>query len=358
MREPSSPVPSLAMSTEVTPAQLVQAAGVIVTSILKLKVDERFVIVSDLEADPIANVLEAAGQSAGAQVAHLRLDLLRSVSTNHPGERPHKVLPDGVRRAMLAAQASIFVASAPHQELSMREQLLHIVGACHVRHVHMPGATRTAFALGAQVDYGKVASFGRGMERRLELARSIEASSAAGTRLTIAMASDSRWVSQLGDVAAGQSIVFPAGSLFASPESATGVFVANASLGEFFGLREGPLLLKPVTFHVAGGRVTRVLAPHSAQLQKEIETMIGAAPNSERVGLVTVGVNVGVDEPTGDASVDQNLLGLHLTIGDPLPKMTGASWNARTSFLACQVGATVTVDGRTVINGGKIAGAG
>ena len=45
--------------------------------------------------------------------------------------------------------------------------------------------------------------------------------------------------------------------------------------------------------------------------------MLRFAPNSDRVGLVAIGVNEGVDTPTGEAVVDQNLPGLHLFIGDP-----------------------------------------
>src|SRR4029077_6978939 len=100
---------------------------------------------------PIGDALAYLASSVGGHVTHARLDVLKSVSTGHSGDRPHKVLPDLVRRAMLATQASAFVASAPHAELSMREQLLHIVGACGVRHAHMPGITQVAFARGMRL---------------------------------------------------------------------------------------------------------------------------------------------------------------------------------------------------------------
>src|SRR3954451_15180999 len=107
-----------------------RAAGILVRSTLHLAAGERFVGLGDAESEPMLMALEAAARDAGAEVTTLRLDRVRSHSTNHSGERPHKVLPDGVRRAMLSAQTSAFVASAPHAESSMREQLLHVVGAC------------------------------------------------------------------------------------------------------------------------------------------------------------------------------------------------------------------------------------
>src|SRR4029077_3465406 len=116
---------------------------------------------------PIGDALAYLASSIGGHVTHARLDVLRSVSTGHSGERPHKVLPDAVRRAMLSAQASAFVASAPHAELSMREQLVHVAGACKGRHAHMPGISPIAFATGLVVDFGKLRETGRALERSL-----------------------------------------------------------------------------------------------------------------------------------------------------------------------------------------------
>jgi leucyl aminopeptidase (aminopeptidase T) len=236
----------------------------------------------------------------------------------------------------------------------MREQLLHIVGACGVRHGHMPGITPRAFARGMQLDYDRVIAWGKALSRRLEYSHILETDSAAGTQLRMTFSQDNRWVPRLGTLSPGKWVNFPAGAIYASPESAEGVLVANASLGEFFGAREGLLLKKPVRFTIEAGRVVRVEAS-SAQLQADIEHMLRFAPNSDRVGLVAIGVNEGVDTPTGEAVVDQNLPGLHLFIGDPAGRATGVTWSARTSFAACQAGSSVSVDGMLSINSGRIA---
>src|SRR3984957_8631436 len=340
---------------EVSDAQLSHASEVLLRSALHLREHQRIVIVADADTARIGDALARTANGLGAIVTAARLDELKSVSTGHTGDRPHKVLPDLVRRAMLAAQASVFVASAPHQELSMREQLLHIVGACGVRHAHMPGITARAFVAGLRLDYEQVAAWGRALFRRLEFAQHVHTTSAAGTDLELTFAADPRWVPRLGTLAAGKWVNFPAGAIYASPLSADGVIVVNASLGEFFGAREGLLLHKPATLTLEGGRVVKVEAPHSPELENDIRQMLAFAPNSDRVGLVAIGVNEGVDVATGEAVVDQNLPGLHLFLGDPSGRATGVRWSARTSFAACQAGSSVTIDGVVTIDQGRLA---
>jgi aminopeptidase len=330
-----------------------RAADMLVKTGLRLVQGERFVVVGDAESQPILAALEAAARAAGAEVSALRLDQLRSYSTNHTGDRPHKVLPDGVRRAMLSAQASAFVAAAPHTESSMREQLLHVAAACKGRHAQMAGISPVAFASGLAEDFDTLRERGRAVERRLEAALEITCESESGTRLTVRTGANRRWVARLGTVEPGESVTLPAGSVVTCPESISGTFVANASLGEYFGAREG-LLTEPVTFEIVDGRVMNVLAPGSPNLVREIETMLHVAPNSDHIGLVVLGVNEGITAPTGEVIADQNLPGLHLVIGDSLAKLTGATWSARTSFAACQSRSTVRIDGTLVAENGVL----
>ncbi len=332
---------------------LARAAVTVVRTCLEVTQGDRFVVVGDAGSQPMADALEAAALNAGAEVSALRLDQLRSTSTNHSGERPHKVLPDAIRRAMLSAQASAFVASAPHAEASMRDQLLHVVGACKGRHAHMAGITPVAFAVGLAADFATFREAGNALERRLEGAREITATSAEGTRLTVKTAPSRRWVSRLGCVSPGESVVLPTGSIFTSPDTISGTFAATASVGEYFGAREG-LLSAPVLFELVDGRVMNVLAPSAPHLARDIANLLHVAPNSDRIGLVVLGVNSGILEATGDVSVDQHRPGLHLIFGDPMGKRTGATWSARTSFAACQAGGTVLVDGTLVVDEGRL----
>lgn len=331
---------------------LARAADVLVRTALRVAAGERFVIVSDLGTTEIANELERAGREAGAEVATLRLDQLRSYSTNHSGERPHKVLPDGVRRAMLSAQASVFVASAPRAEGSMRDQLQHVVGACRIRHAHLPGVTPVAFAAGLATDHGAIAKSGEVLLRRLETSAEITCTSPEGTNLVVHPGAR-RWVARVGHVGPAESVLFPAGSVAVAPENVRGTFAASASLGEFFGARER-LLREPIYFDIEDGAVKRVHSKGSPELTRDVEAMLAVAPNSERVGLVVLGLNPGAPHPIGAVSVDQHRPGLHIVFGDPQEKNTGVTWSARTSFAACQASSTVVVDGVTIARDGRL----
>jgi leucyl aminopeptidase (aminopeptidase T) len=333
--------------------QLQRAAEVLVTMALQITPGERFVAVGDVDSLPMLEALASAARNAGAEAAALRLDLLRSFATNHSGERPHKVLPDGVRRAMLSAQASAFVASGLHAEAPMRDQILHIVGACKIRHAHMPGIDPLAFARGLALDPEVMASVGRELEVKLEPAREIRVTSESGTDLTISPTAGRRWIGRFGPITPGEAMVFPTGSILGSHDEISGVFVADASLGEFFGAREG-LLRDPVRFTLAHGSVMRVEAGTNADLARDIEAMLGVAESSDRVGLTIFGVNEGVGAPTGQVAVDQHRPGMHVVFGDPMGKLTGATWSARTSFAACQASGSVFIDGVTVIDRGKL----
>jgi leucyl aminopeptidase (aminopeptidase T) len=341
---------------QIAEEDLRRSADVLVRTGLRLVAGERFVVVGDAESQPMLAALEAAGRDVGAEVSALRLDQLRSQSTNHSGERPHKVLPDGVRRAMLSAQASAFVASAPHAEASMRDQLMHVAAACKGRHAHMAGITPLAFATGLREDFTKLGEQGRAIERLLDgtaHAHEITCDSPEGTKLVIRTGAPKRWVARLGKLEPGESVNLPAGSLATCPETISGTFAATASVGEYFGAREG-LLASPVIFEIVDCRVMNVIAPQAPNLVRDIENMLHVAPNSDHVGLVVIGVNTEIGEPTGDVSVDLNRVGLHLVIGDPMAKLTGATWSARTSFAACQARGSVRIDGTLIADDGKL----
>ncbi len=351
-------VPSRVAMADVVTGDLAHAATVLVTSVLHVREADRFVIIGDGDSVPIVDAIGEAAEAAGAEVTVALLDQLRSVATGASGDRPHKVLPDALRRALLGTQCSAFVASAPHAESSMRDQLLHIVGACSVRHAHMPQISRRAFTRGLVLDYQKIETWGRAMERRLELARTIVAESAAGTNLTLQFSAENHWTAHLGVIGPGQWALLPTGALYAAPTTVDGVFVANASVGEFFGAREGLLLERPIRFFIESGHVVKVEAPHAPAFEAEVKSMLAVAPNSDRVGLAVIGVNVGVDAPSGEAVVDQTMPGLHLIFGDPAGKIPVNAHSARTTFVACQSGGRVAIDGSIAIENGKIVSVG
>jgi len=335
--------PHLAAATR---DDLARPASVLVGHALHLTPGEKLVVFADRGSRDLAHAIVEAAKTVSADAIVADLDEL--------GARPHKLLPDAWSFALALAQASAFVASAPPEELSMRQHLLHLVGAHKLRHAHMPNIAREVFVRGVRVRDSKSVARGRRLHERLATARVIECTSPAGTALRVMLDPGARWFAQLGVLEAGRWGNLPAGAIYASPSRVDGVFAANASLGEWFGRREKLLAGNPVRLRVVEGRVVEVFAPHSRELERDIEAVLEVAANSARVGVVSVGVNDALDAAFGDPLVDQNLPGLHLSIGDPAARITGARWSAPTSFAACQAGASVVIDGETVIGEGRI----
>jgi leucyl aminopeptidase (aminopeptidase T) len=323
---------------------LTHAARALVTSALKLRDRERFVIICDAASARIARALEHA---AGANVLTTVCDLdqLESITS---ATRPHRTMPDPLRQALEMAQASVFVASAPHGEATMREELLHRVAVTASRHAHMPGTSELGFARALKVDCDKLAQTSMGLLRQLDFARTLDAESSVGTHLSITFDSHTRWLACVGVIEPGTWTSFPTGTLYAPTFAVDGVFVANASLGEFFGERERLLLEHPVRFTIEGGLVTNVEAPHAPSLKEDIVSMLSVAANSNRVGVVAIGLNSGIDTPIGEAQVDITMPSLHLVIGDPAGKAPNPTFSARTSFAACSAGTSVKVDGKPI----------
>lgn len=335
--------PHLAVETR---NDLMRPASVLVGHALRLSPGEKLVIIADVASRELANAIADAARAVSADAIIADLDDV--------GARPHKLLPDAWSFALALAQASVFVASAPAAELSMRQHLLHLVGAHRLKHAHMPGIRREVFLRGVRVRDLRSIARARQVQRRLEAARVIECAAPIGTSLRIELAPGTRWFAQLGVLEPGRWGNLPAGAIYASPARVDGILVANASIGEWFGRREAVLEQNPVSFRVVDGRVVEVLAPHSRELEKDIQAVLDVSPNSARVGVVCIGVNDALDSAFGDPLVDQNLPGLHLSIGDPAARVTGARWSAPTSFAACQVGASVAIDGATVIAAGQL----
>jgi hypothetical protein len=314
-----------------------------------LRQDERFLIIEDAASRPIGDAIARAASELGAWVRRIDLDATGS-------SRPLRILPDVLVAAIQQATSSAFIAGALRAEAPMRQGFLHVVGERGVRHAHLPDIREPSFLSGFQVDYSLVGRVGTAALEILTQAKEIVCESDAGTRLTVRLRERGRWFAQLGAITPGHFGNLPAGALYASPIDANGVMVVDASLGEFFGAREGLLREKHVLLAIEKGEVRDVDCPRAPALQRDIEAMLSFSANSRRVGLVAIGVNQGIAEPTGEAIVDQNLPGLHLGIGDPAGKDTGAGWSAPTCFAACQARSRVVVDGELLMEDGRLAG--
>ena len=310
----------------------------------------KLAVISDEASEELADALLEACRELRGVGESCSLDTPGTAEVEGP--RPHKVLPLDTVRALQGAGAVVYVARALPAEWAMRQQLRSYVLQRGLRHAHLPDITQTAFVRGLSSEIEAVVTGGHVLVERLKGVRSVAVASAQGTALTLTFADGIPWIPRLGEIVVGESVGFPAGHLIGSPESVDGVFVANASLGEFFGAREGLLADRPVRFTLEKGHVMRVEAA-SRELEADLSRTLSIAANSNRVGAVVVGANQGIAAPTGEVVVDQNRPGLHLIIGSAPRRSFGMTWSARTSFTACQSDCRVTFDGEVVIEHGR-----
>ncbi len=325
------------------PSDLDRAAELLVRSVLELQPDERLLVICDEGTRGAGDAILGAGELAGAFAKLVVLDRTAG---------PLRFLPEAISQSLSACDASVFVALSLPREISARQQILHKVRELGIRHAHMPGIDESAFIRGVSMDYQRVAAAGAALLARIEEKRVLEATSDSGTSLRVALAHDARWHAQLGTIRRGKWGNLPAGALYASPEWVSGTFVADACVGEFFGEREGVLLEKPVAFTIESGRVTRVEGPEL--LAADIRAMLQFGTNSDRVGLVCLGVNEGIGAPTGRAIIDQNRPGMHIVIGNPAARSTGARWSAPTCFGACQARGSVAAGRAMIVERGRL----
>jgi leucyl aminopeptidase (aminopeptidase T) len=232
------------------------------------------------------------------------------------------------------------------------ELVVDLVRKLNLRHAHMIGVTRRSMLAGFSVDPTRVLDATRAVRTRLRPESVLRLRTAAGSDLEVKLHPNHRWMEHVGVIRPGRWENLPSGELVTTPATASGVYVADASMGGHFGQAAGLLAAKPVRIEVEGGVSKGVRCPDLA-LQREVERFLKAEPNGDRVGAVGLGTNVGIHAPIGDVSCDQNMPGMTLSFGSTFPEYTGASWNARTQITFTCAQADVDLDGAPLLRGGR-----
>jgi len=112
------------------------------------------------------------------------------------------------------------------------------------------------------------------------------------------------------------------------------------------------MLSPPLRIVIRAGRVAS-LETSNAQLESEFREYLGQHPNSNRAGEFAIGTNVGLTRIIGNFLQDEKFPGVHIAFGDPYGFETGADWQAPSHVDALASHATVTVDGRRIMENGR-----
>ena len=305
---------------------------------------QRVMIVADKERLDIGNALLDACQQRNAEPTLMVLEYLQA--------RPHVGLHANLREAFSTVEASVFVAGFEQGEAQMRRELVAQAMQLRLRHAHMVGITKRSMLAGFGADprrVANVASLVRGLLRRDSTLR---VRSIDGTDLEIRCNPAHKWTEHSGIIRRGTWENLPTGEIITSPGSVDGVYVCNASMSEAFGSRAGLLRWKPITLEFSAGILRSVRSPHGP-LAREVESWSRSGLNFDRVGMVSLGINIGISEPIGEVICDQNMPGLHVSLGTTYPDETGASWDADGQLVMTGCNQDIDLDGRPLLRSGR-----
>ena len=323
---------------------LMTPAARVVEELLCVEPDEHVVIIHDEANAEVAAAFEHASEERGAQVER--------VSWGTPFERPIAGCRDELLSAVRRAAATVLAVSWEEGEYDARFALVTAAAAARTRHVHMIGVGRRAFLASMMASTGRVFDLLHALRATMRPTSRFLVRSHAGTQIELEMAPHLRWFANGQVVRAGQFINVPFGALITSPASVTGTYVADAAMGGAFGSRVGLLEGRPVRLTIEAGRVRRVECRDIA-VKRYVESFLADAQGHDRVGLVSLGANLGILSPLGEIVHDENMPGLHVALGEPFPARTGATWTSHGQLAFASGGADVDLDGEPLIRRGR-----
>jgi aminopeptidase len=323
---------------------LANAARRIVESSLGVVAGDRVVVIVDSIRESLGETLAEVARALGATAEVVLLENLV--------KRPARTLPGPLRDELARAQASILLIGFEEGEWSMRREIVEMVSKLRLRHAHMVGVGRKALLSAFSVDPQAIVDVTRAVRTRLRPDSVIKLRSAAGSDLEVKLDPAARWQERAGFIRQGRWENLPSGELFTCPADVNGVFVCDASMGGPIGAAAGVLTRSPIRVEVRGG-ACRAVQCADRVLSGAIDSAMRAERNADRVGLVILGTNVGIGEPTGEIAADQNLPGLHLAFGATFKEQTGASWDAAAQLVMCGARADVDLDGAPLLRSGR-----
>jgi leucyl aminopeptidase (aminopeptidase T) len=321
----------------------VNAARRILEGSLSVVPGERVFIMVDRERAPLVPALQEVATLIGAKSDVIVLE--------DTGARPLHDLPKAIDEKLHQAQATILLAAFVEGEHPMRLALIERVHELGIRHAHMIGVGRRAMLAGFAVDPARILDTTRAVRVRMRPTSVLRARSAAGTDLTVELEPGHRWVEHVGVIRAGRWENLPTGELMTSPKNVNGVFVCDASLSGTIGAG-GLLTRNPLRLEIKDMVVTNFSCSDSI-LQHGIESFLGNDRFARRVGTIFLGTNVGLLEPIGETVCDQNLPGLHISLGSTYADVTGAPFTTALYISLTSTGGDVDLDGAPLLRAGR-----
>ena len=255
--------------------------------------------------------------------------------------------------ALERADAGILCVQPMEGELAARMAIVAVVERRRMRYAHMIGVTPRIMREGMRADYRQVDRLSQQLCDRMQSARMLSVRTAAGTDFTATFDREPG----LGE---DQRHHQPA--LLVEPARRRGLH--DAGVG---GRHASCATARPATTSMQStassiGRrsCSRSAAAGSCRrdcdrldLERDFWSYCHTDANSDRVGELAFGTNLGLREMIGILLQDEKIPGVHLAFGDPYGSQTHADWSSRTHVDVLTRDCDVWIDDEQVIAEGQ-----
>jgi leucyl aminopeptidase (aminopeptidase T) len=326
------------------PPDLLAGARNAVETCLAIQPGERVVLIADEPSRTVAASLAAAIENARAACTALLLEEF--------GPRPIKTAPQPVLDALETADVGVLCMNPQPGELSARMAIVKVVERRQIRYAHMVGVTPEIMRQGMRADYRMVDRLSDKLRERMLRAETLTVKTEAGTQFAAHFDRGLDWVKTSGLISPRYWSNLPAGEVFTTPATVDGTFVCDATAGDHFNGKYGDLQRTPLVLEIEGARLTRVECPRK-DLQQEFWDYCHTDENSDRVGELAFGTNLGLSEMIGILLQDEKFPGVHIAFGDPYGSQTHADWKSRTHVDVLTRNCDVWIDQDQIISKGR-----
>ncbi len=243
--------------------------------------------------------------------------------------RPLTDMPPVILEDMESSQVSIFAVRAQANELRTRMQMTDVVNRKKLRHAHMVNIEKRIMLEGMRADFLAVDDLSVRVLDIVSQARSVRATTSAGTDITAQLSPDYKWLKTSGIISPNKWGNLPGGEVFTAPLEVNGSFVIDGVVGDYLCEKFGDLQQTPLTIRIEGNRLVEAHSGNEA-LRSEFWEYTHRDPNSDRVGEFAIGTNLGIHDVIGNILQDEKIPGVHIAFGDPYGAHTGAQWSSST----------------------------
>jgi leucyl aminopeptidase (aminopeptidase T) len=328
------------------PAQpdLMPGAKNAVETCLAVKPNEHVALIADEASRSVAASLSAALAERHAACTGLLLEDF--------GPRPMKAAPAAVLEALETADVGVMCMTPQPGELGARMAIVKIVERRQIRYAHMVGVTPEIMRQGMRTDYKMVDRLSDKLRDRMLRAQTLTVKTDSGTTIAAHFDRGLDWVKTSGLISPRYWSNLPAGEVFTTPATVDGTFVCDATAGDHFNGKYGDLQATPLTLKIKNARLVEVHCDRK-DLEQEFWEYCHTDENSDRVGELAFGTNLGLSEMIGILLQDEKFPGVHIAFGDPYGSQTHADWKSKTHVDVLTRNCDVWIDTDQIISKGK-----